>query len=94
MHYASNRHRRLGWQFFEDARTLPPFPEVKSPTLCIAGRKDETVPLADVAAFVARTPSASLVEVDDGHELLTSLDLIFEEARAFLAPFTGTPASR
>jgi pimeloyl-ACP methyl ester carboxylesterase len=85
-HFASNRDRRLGWQFFEDARTLPPFPEVAVPTLCIAGRRDETVPLADVAAFVDRTPTARLVEVDDGHELAASLDRIFDEARAFLAP--------
>ena len=85
-HFASARQRRLGWQFHEDARGYPPFPEVKIPTLCIAGRRDETVPLEDVAAFVARTPSARLVEVDDGHELASSLDLIFEEAWRFLTP--------
>jgi len=91
MHHATGRNRRLGWQFFEDARRLPPFPEVKVPALCIAGRRDETVPLADVAAFVERTPTARLVEVDDGHELAASLDRIFEEARAFLAPGAGSP---
>ena len=42
--------------------------------------------LACVAAFVDRTPSARLVPVDDGHELMASLDAIFAEARAFLAP--------
>jgi pimeloyl-ACP methyl ester carboxylesterase len=89
MHYASNRKRRIGWQFFEDARRLPAFPEVRVPTLCIGGRRDETVPLADVAAFVARTPTARLVEVDDGHELAASLDRIFEEARAFLVGTRG-----
>ena len=87
MHYASNRKRRIGWQFFEDARRYPPFPGIRVPALCIAGTRDETVPLADVEAFVARTPTARLVPVDDGHELAASLDRIFEEARAFLAPF-------
>ncbi len=87
MHYASNRKRRIGWQFFEDARRYPPFPEVRVPALCIAGRRDETVPIADVEAWVARTPTARLVAVDDGHELAASLDLIFDEARRFLAPF-------
>jgi hypothetical protein len=87
MHYASNRWRRIGWQFFEDARTWPAFPEVRVPALCVAGTRDETVPVADVEAFVARTPTATLVPVDDGHELAASLDRIFEEARAFLAPF-------
>jgi hypothetical protein len=87
MHYASNRKRRLGWQFFEDARRWPAFPEVRIPALCIAGTRDETVPFVDVEAFVARTPTARLVPVEDGHELAASLDRIFEEARAFLAPF-------
>jgi uncharacterized protein len=86
MHYASGRSRRLGWQFFEDAERHPAFPEVRVPTLCIAGTRDETVPFADVEAFVARTPSARLVAVDDAHDLTASLDRIFEEARAFLGP--------
>jgi pimeloyl-ACP methyl ester carboxylesterase len=89
MHYASNRKRRIGWQFFEDAGRYPAFPEVRIPALCLAGTRDETVPFADVEAFVARTPSARLVPLDDGHELVASLDRIFEEARSFLAPFTG-----
>jgi pimeloyl-ACP methyl ester carboxylesterase len=89
MHYASGRPRRIGWQFFEDAASWPAFPEVRVPTLCIAGSRDETVPLADVEAFVARTPTARLVTVDDGHELAASLDRIHDEARAFLAPLTG-----
>ncbi len=90
MHFASNRKRRIGWQFFEDAKRYPPFPEVRVPALCIAGTHDETVPIADVEAFVARTPSAQLVPVEDGHELAASLDRIFEEARAVLAPFLAT----
>jgi pimeloyl-ACP methyl ester carboxylesterase len=89
MHFASNRKRRIGWQFFEDARAYPPFPEVRVPALCIAGTRDETVPIADVEAWVARTPTARLLPVDDGHELAASLDLIFEEARRFLAPFVA-----
>ncbi|HUL58455.1 MAG TPA: YqiA/YcfP family alpha/beta fold hydrolase [Anaeromyxobacteraceae bacterium] len=91
MHHASNRMRRIGWPFFEDARRWPAFPEVRAPALCIAGRRDETVPLADVEAFVERTPSARLLVVEDGHELAGSLDLIFDEARAFLRPHTDPP---
>lgn len=94
MHHASNRNRRIGWQFFEDARRQPAFPEVRVPALCIAGTRDETVPFADVEAFVAHTPSARLVAVDDTHDLAASLDAIFAEARAFLAPFTGPGSPR
>jgi pimeloyl-ACP methyl ester carboxylesterase len=92
-HFASARQRRLGWQFHEDARGYPAFPKVRVPTLCIAGRRDETIPLEDVAAFVARTPSARLVEVDDGHELASSLDQVFEEAWAFLSPVVERSAT-
>ena len=94
MHYASNRRRRVGWQFFEDARRLPAFPEVRVPALCLAGSRDETVPLADVEAFVVRTPGARLVTLDDGHDLAASLDRIFEEAQTFLALFTAHDAPR
>ena len=94
MHFASGRNRRIGWQFFEDARKLPPFPEVRVPALCIAGTRDETVPFADVEAFVARAPGAQLVPVDDGHDLAASLDVIFREARDFLFPFTGPGQAR
>jgi pimeloyl-ACP methyl ester carboxylesterase len=94
MHYASDRNRRIGWQFFEDARKLPAFPEVRVPALCIAGTRDETVPFEDVKAFVDRTPTARLVPVDDAHDLARSLDVIFAETRTFLAPFTGPGQAR
>jgi hypothetical protein len=43
------------------------------------------VPLADVERFVARAPATRrLVAVDDGHELIASIDRVFSEARAFL----------
>ena len=84
-HHATGTKRRLGWAFMEDAAKLPAYPEVKVPALCVAGRRDEVVPLADVERFVAMTPGARLVALDDGHELVASIDTIFDEARAFLA---------
>lgn len=86
-HFASGRKRRLGWQFHEDARGLPAFPEVKVPTVAFGGTRDETVPLADVVAWVERQRRARLVALDDTHELLASLDRIFDVAREHLAPF-------
>jgi pimeloyl-ACP methyl ester carboxylesterase len=85
-HYASGSNRRIGVAFLEDAERLPPFPEVKVPTLCIAGRQDDLVPLKDVGAFVERTPGSRLIPLEDGHELSGSIDRIWEEARAFLTP--------
>ena len=88
-HHVTGTERRIGWPFFEAARGLPAFPAVAVPTLVIAGARDETVPLADVEAWVARTPSARLLTVDDGHELAGSLDLILAEAWDFLRPVHG-----
>jgi uncharacterized protein len=96
-HYASGRKRRLGWSFMEEAATLPAYPDVRVPALCLAGRKDEVVPLEDVERFVApfsepsqgegqTAPPRKLVVLEDGHELLQSIDRIFEEAWAFLEP--------
>jgi uncharacterized protein len=84
-HHATSRKRRLGWQFHEGARGWPAFPEVRVPALVFAGRRDETVPLEDIRAWCERTPTARLVELDDGHELVSSIDRIFEDARRFLA---------
>jgi uncharacterized protein len=89
-HYVTNDKRRLGWQFHEGSAGLPPFPEVEVPALVIAGRRDESIPLEDIEAWVARTPSARLVVVDDGHELAGSLDLIQREAFDFLRPQHGS----
>ncbi|HSB18728.1 MAG TPA: YqiA/YcfP family alpha/beta fold hydrolase [Anaeromyxobacteraceae bacterium] len=90
-HHVTGNPRRIGYRFLEDAATLPAFPEVRVPTLCFAGRRDETVPLEDVAAFVDRTPGARLVALDDGHELVASVPRIFEEAREFLVPGARVP---
>jgi len=88
-HYATSTRRRLGWQFHEVASGLPAFPVVKVPALVVAGRRDESIPLEDIEAWVARTPSARLVVVDDGHELAGSLELIQREALDFLGPPFG-----
>jgi pimeloyl-ACP methyl ester carboxylesterase len=86
-HHAENRPRRIGWSFFEDAARWPPFPVVGVPALCIAGRRDDTVPVEDVEAWVARTPGARLEVVDDGHELTGSLERIVALTRDFLLPW-------
>jgi pimeloyl-ACP methyl ester carboxylesterase len=83
-HHATGTRRRIGHAFIEDAGRYPAYPEVSVPTLVIAGRQDETVPLADVERFVDRTPSARLVVLDDGHGLERSYPRIYEEIRAFL----------
>jgi pimeloyl-ACP methyl ester carboxylesterase len=83
-HHATGTRRRIGYAFIEDARRLAAYPEVRVPALVVAGRQDELVPLADVERWVAKTPSARLVVLDDGHGLERSYARIFDEASAFL----------
>jgi len=90
-HHVTQTERRLGWAFFEGAEGLPDFPVVTVPTLVIAGARDETVPLEDVEAWVARTPGARLEGVDDGHELTGSLPRIVALTREFLSGGPGGP---
>jgi pimeloyl-ACP methyl ester carboxylesterase len=83
-HHATGTVRRIAWAFHEDAARMPELPDVKVPTLVITGLRDEVVPVEDVRAWVGRTRSARLVELDDGHELAASIDRIWQEVRNFL----------
>lgn len=89
-HHATGTRRRIGWGFFEDAGRHPAWPEVHVPALVIAGRQDDLVPLADVERWVAGTPTARLVVLDDGHGLERSYARIHEEAKAFLAGYSNS----
>lgn len=83
-HHATGTRRRIGWGFFEDAGRHPAYPVVTVPALVVAGRQDELVPLEAVERWVAQTPTARLVVLDDGHGLERSYARIYEEAKAFL----------
>ncbi|HEU4535605.1 MAG TPA: hypothetical protein VFS00_15865, partial [Polyangiaceae bacterium] len=68
------------------------FPDVRVPCLIVHGRRDDVVDVELSRRWAAGKPHVRLVEVDDGHELTASLDLIVREADAFLAPFLhGAP---
>jgi pimeloyl-ACP methyl ester carboxylesterase len=90
-HHVSLDRRRLGWQFHQGAADLPAFPVVTVPALVIAGARDELIPVADIEAWAAQTPTARLMVVDDGHDLAGSLGLIEREAFDFLRPLHGRP---
>jgi pimeloyl-ACP methyl ester carboxylesterase len=88
-HHTAGRTRRIDYAFLEGADQLPAYPQISVPTLCIAAARDTLVLLSDVERFVALTPQARLLVLDDTHDLTASIDRIWDEARAFLAPFTG-----
>jgi pimeloyl-ACP methyl ester carboxylesterase len=75
---------RVDYGFYEDGKTLEPWPLPRCPLLVFHGRSDDTVPIAGSRELVQRACDARLVELDDGHALVDSLPLILPEAHAFL----------
>jgi pimeloyl-ACP methyl ester carboxylesterase len=59
------------------------------PVLIVHGRRDEVVDIDLSRAWKKNKRHVRLVEVDDGHELTVSLEIILREADKFLAPFLG-----
>jgi len=62
-------------------------PDVRVPTLIVHGTRDDIVDIQLSRDFAREKRHIRLVEVDDGHELVSSLGLVTEEADAHLASF-------
>jgi pimeloyl-ACP methyl ester carboxylesterase len=69
-------------------------PDVRVPTLIVHGRQDTTTELAYSREWAQGRRHVRLVEVEDGHELVDSLERITAEADEFLRPFLASPAAR
>lgn len=79
------------YALFEEGERTNRFPRVQCPTVIVHGRQDARVPFAQSMMYVAETPAVrELVAVNDGHDLLASLDVIDEVVDRFLlAPERG-----
>ncbi|MFW5920605.1 MAG: YqiA/YcfP family alpha/beta fold hydrolase [Polyangiales bacterium] len=71
------------WGFYEESKRQPAEPAVPCPTRIIHGTRDETVPIDGSRRYAQRHDGAELVEVDDDHALMASLDRIAHELTAF-----------
>ncbi len=87
--YSAGREERLWWELIEDALAFEEFPAAPQPALIFHGRRDEQVPYTLSEEFVRRQPNARLELVDDGHELLDSVDGIWRAAAQFLGVSAG-----
>ena len=73
-HYARGRKEDLSVRFLDDALTHESFPLPQCPTLVIQGTRDETVEPSLAREFTRRMNGrATLVELDQGHELNADL---------------------
>ncbi len=82
---------RVDFGFAEDVARVDArgggWPDVRVPTLVVHGSRDDTVPVEGSRTWAAGKRHVRLVEVDDDHELVASLDLIAREADRHLASF-------
>lgn len=78
---ASGEKVPIHWAFIEEARREPAEPAVACPTLIVHGQRDEVVPLRISREYVANHPLASLIEVDDAHDLALSIERIEAEVQ-------------
>lgn len=82
------------WGFYESAERQPKFPPVPCATTIIHGRADEVVPVHVSREYLAHmqarpdAPPVELLEVDDDHALVASLDVIEHRCRNWLVRHT------
>jgi pimeloyl-ACP methyl ester carboxylesterase len=78
---ASGAPARLHFTFYEEASAEVQWPSVRCPVTVVHGTRDETVPIASSRRWVSDHPGAKLIEVDDTHDLLASLDVVDRAVR-------------
>lgn len=85
-HYASERNEPLSYRFVEDLESYSTRNiHVTIPTLILHGSNDNVVPVSESRNFADRNSEVTtLIEFDDGHELVTSLPEIWKASLEFL----------
>lgn len=82
---------QLDYGFLEDVLAIDlDLPDVRVPTLILHGVHDDTVPVDHSRRFAAGKRHVRLVELDDDHELTSSLPVILAETDRFLTPWLGS----
>ena len=91
-HYAWGRKEDLSIGFLDDALRYDPFPLPDCPTLVIQGLKDDLVAPELAREFTRRMNGrATLVELDQGHELNADLPGLWNTIEGFLQPWLPRP---
>jgi alpha-beta hydrolase superfamily lysophospholipase len=87
---------RIDHGFFQDLEVVDGsdggLPDVRVPTLVLHGTRDDVVSIDRSRDFARGRRHVTLHELDDGHELITSLPHILAASASFLAPFLGSSA--
>jgi uncharacterized protein len=95
-HHGYDEMRPIGFALYEDAGRYDPFAaRVDVPMLIFQGRADDAVDPAAVERFARGRPTVTLRLLDDGHQLLESLEVIWRGIAGALGVPTpaGNPPS-
>jgi pimeloyl-ACP methyl ester carboxylesterase len=83
-HYGERRYRPVSYRLIEDGLQYEDFPAASQPTLIFHGLRDSVVRPEWSLEFARNRPNVQVELVDSDHELLDSLELIWQRARNFL----------
>jgi pimeloyl-ACP methyl ester carboxylesterase len=77
-HYGDDAMRELGWDFMPDARKYDSDAvQLDLPVLVYQGRRDDVVRPAGVERWAQARPNVDLRMVDDGHQLLGHVEIMW-----------------
>jgi pimeloyl-ACP methyl ester carboxylesterase len=89
-HYGEGRTRNVHYGLYEDALRYDAFASyLDFPILVFHGRRDDLVDPVTVEAFARGRPNVILRMLDDDHQLIASLDEIWQETSRFLGLEAG-----
>lgn len=80
---ADGKRTPVHYGFVEDLRMYPRTPEVTCPTLILHGVQDAVIPIEVSREYARPRPHVRLVELQDGHELRSSLFQVEREILSF-----------
>jgi pimeloyl-ACP methyl ester carboxylesterase len=84
-HYHYGATRPLAYEFYRDAQRYQPLhTDLRIPMLVFQGTRDDVVDPESVRRFASQRPNVTLRMLDDGHQLLDHLDLLWNETATFL----------
>lgn len=84
-HHGLGGTRNVNYTLYEDGLQYDGMAvDVKQPTLIFQGRRDESVDYRVVERFAAARPNVTLRLLDDDHQLIASLPLMWSEMATFL----------
>lgn len=84
-HYGYNEERPLDVRFYDDSLEYDAFgAPFQQPTLIFQGRHDRSVDASTVESFAASRPNVSLMLLEDDHQLIASLPIMWDQTARFL----------